>query len=65
MIYKPNLKQDIVRQQVNLEKWTNLKTMPLNVEKHRETSSDATRSGTSISIMKTVKILIAKGGCYV
>ena len=36
-----------------------------NATERRETSSYATRSGTSISIMKTVKILIAKGGCYV
>ena len=31
----------------------------------RETSSYTTPPGRSISITKTVKILIAKGGCYV
>ena len=36
-----------------------------NATELRETSSYTTPPGRSISIIKTVKILIAKGGCYV
>ena len=40
MTLKPNQKQDIARQQLNLEKRTNLERMQPNFEKHRTTQLD-------------------------